>query len=92
MGPLLWRVLDWAGYEAALTLLRNVHRTAVAVCLSALIPYAAAYAAFNAGVVAFTRSLAVDVAQHGIRVNAIAPDLAARRQRPNSCWAAATPS
>jgi hypothetical protein len=34
MGPVQWRVVDWAGYEAALTLLRNVHRTAVAVCLS----------------------------------------------------------
>lgn len=31
MGPVLWRVVDWAGYEAALMLLRNVHRTAVAV-------------------------------------------------------------
>jgi 2-hydroxycyclohexanecarboxyl-CoA dehydrogenase len=46
------------------------------------IPYAAAYAAFKAGVVAFTRSLAVDVAQHGIRVNAIAPDLADTPQTP----------
>jgi len=31
MGPVLWRVVDWAGYEAALMLLRNVQRTAVAV-------------------------------------------------------------
>jgi hypothetical protein len=31
MGPVQWRVVDWAGYEAALTLLRNAHRTAVAV-------------------------------------------------------------
>ena len=31
MGPVQWRVVDWAGSEAALTLLRNVHRTAVAV-------------------------------------------------------------
>jgi NAD(P)-dependent dehydrogenase (short-subunit alcohol dehydrogenase family) len=46
------------------------------------IPYAAPYAAFNAGVVAFTRSLAVDVARHGIRVNAIAPDLADTPQTP----------
>src|SRR6476469_9271308 len=46
------------------------------------IPYAAPYAAFNAGVVAFTRSLAVDVAQQGIRVNAIAPDLADTPQTP----------
>lgn len=30
MGPVLWRIVDWAGYEAALELLRNVHRTAVA--------------------------------------------------------------
>jgi len=30
MGPVLWRVVDWAGYEAALELLRNVHRTSVA--------------------------------------------------------------
>lgn len=31
MGPVLWRVVDWTGYESALALLRNVHRTAVAV-------------------------------------------------------------
>jgi len=35
MGPLLWRVVDWAGYEAALMLLRNVQRTAVAVLMGA---------------------------------------------------------
>jgi len=31
MGPVLWRIVDWAGYESALALLRNAHRTAVAV-------------------------------------------------------------
>jgi len=31
MGPVLWRVVDWAGYESALTVLRNAHRTAVVV-------------------------------------------------------------
>jgi 2-hydroxycyclohexanecarboxyl-CoA dehydrogenase len=46
------------------------------------IPYAAVYAAFKAAVVAFTRSLAVDVAHHGVRVNAIAPDLADTPQTP----------
>lgn len=39
------------------------------------IPGHAPYAAFNAGISAFTKSLAVAVGQHGIRVNAIAPDL-----------------
>lgn len=40
------------------------------------IPGHAAYSAFNAGVTAFTKSLAVEVGRYGVRVNAIAPDLA----------------
>jgi 3-oxoacyl-[acyl-carrier protein] reductase len=35
------------------------------------------YAAAKAGVMAFTRCAALDVAEHGIRVNAVAPSLAA---------------
>lgn len=31
MGPVQWRFVDWAGYEAALSLMRNAHRAAVAV-------------------------------------------------------------
>ena len=46
------------------------------------IPGHAVYSAFNAGVSAFTKSLAVEVGQHGIRVNAIAPDLADTDQTP----------
>ena len=46
------------------------------------IPGHAAYSAFNAGVSAFTKSLAVEVGTHGIRVNAIAPDLADSQQTP----------
>lgn len=39
------------------------------------IPGHTVYSAFNAGVSAFTKSLAVEVGKHGVRVNAIAPDL-----------------
>ena len=34
------------------------------------------YSAFNAGVIAFTKSMAVDLGRYGVRVNVIAPDLA----------------
>nr|WP_275406958.1 SDR family oxidoreductase [Actinomadura bangladeshensis] len=46
------------------------------------IPQHPVYSAFNAGVSAFTRSLAVAVGRHGVRVNAIAPDLANTEQTP----------
>lgn len=40
------------------------------------IPGNAVYSAYNAGVSAFTKSMAVELGPSGIRVNAIAPDLA----------------
>ncbi|TDD91114.1 SDR family oxidoreductase [Actinomadura darangshiensis] len=46
------------------------------------IPQHPVYSAYNAGVSAFTRSLAVAVGRHGVRVNAIAPDLANTEQTP----------
>jgi NAD(P)-dependent dehydrogenase (short-subunit alcohol dehydrogenase family) len=46
------------------------------------IPHNAVYSAFKAAVVAFTRSLAVEVGGLGVRVNAIAPDLADTPQTP----------
>lgn len=39
------------------------------------IPGHVVYSAYNAGVSALTKSLAVEVGRHGVRVNAIAPDL-----------------
>ena len=46
------------------------------------IPGHAVYSAYNAGVSAFTKSLAVEVGRYGVRVNAIAPDLADTDQTP----------
>lgn len=46
------------------------------------IPGGAVYSAYNAGVAAFTKSLAVELGPSGIRVNAIAPDLADTPQTP----------
>jgi len=46
------------------------------------IPGHAVYSAFKAGVSAFTKSLAVEAGQFGIRVNAIAPDLTDTPQTP----------
>jgi 2-hydroxycyclohexanecarboxyl-CoA dehydrogenase len=46
------------------------------------IPGHAVYSAYNAGVSAFTRSLAIEVGRHGVRVNAIAPDLNDTEQTP----------
>jgi 2-hydroxycyclohexanecarboxyl-CoA dehydrogenase len=48
------------------------------------IPGHVVYSAFNAGVSAFTKSLAIEVGRYGIRVNAIAPDLADSEQTPAS--------
>lgn len=49
------------------------------------IPGNAVYGAMKAAVIAFTASLAAEVGQHGIRVNAIAPDLTDTPQTP--MWA-----
>jgi NAD(P)-dependent dehydrogenase (short-subunit alcohol dehydrogenase family) len=46
------------------------------------IPYNAVYSAFNAGVIAFTKSMAVELGHDGIRVNCIAPDMADTLQTP----------
>ena len=52
------------------------------------IPNRPVYSAFKAAVTGFTRSLAVDVGNAGVRVNAIAPDLVESLQVPYSKWVA----
>jgi 2-hydroxycyclohexanecarboxyl-CoA dehydrogenase len=47
------------------------------------------YAAFKAAVIHFTRSLAVQVGRHGVRVNAIGPDVTESLQVPYSQWLSA---
>ncbi|WP_297595597.1 SDR family oxidoreductase [Mycobacterium sp.] len=47
------------------------------------------YAAFKAAVIAFTRSLAVQVGNRGVRVNAIAPDVTESLQVPYMQWLSA---
>lgn len=46
------------------------------------IPGHAVYSAYKSAVLGFTRSLAVELGNHGVRVNAIAPDLASTLQTP----------
>jgi NAD(P)-dependent dehydrogenase (short-subunit alcohol dehydrogenase family) len=50
------------------------------------IPLMAAYSAFKAGVVQFTKSLALDLGGDRIRVNGIAPDLTQTIQVPYDRW------
>ena len=50
------------------------------------IPTRAVYSAFKAAITGLTRSLAVEYGRHGIRVNAIAPDVTETLQVPYSRW------
>ena len=50
------------------------------------IPTRAVYSAFKAAITGFTRSLAIEYARDGIRVNAIAPDVVETLQVPYSKW------
>ena len=50
------------------------------------IPGNAVYSAFKTGITAFTRSFALEVAPHGVRVNAIAPETTDTSQVPVHRW------
>jgi NAD(P)-dependent dehydrogenase (short-subunit alcohol dehydrogenase family) len=49
-------------------------------------PQSAVYAAFKAGITQFTKSIALELGGHGIRANAIAPDLVETLQLPYDEW------
>ena len=49
-------------------------------------PQSAVYAAFKGAITQLTKSVAMEVGIHGIRVNAIAPDLTASLQIPYERW------
>jgi len=50
------------------------------------IPHCAVYSAFKGGVTQFTKSLALEMAQYRIRVNAVAPDVTQSLQVPYDRW------
>jgi NAD(P)-dependent dehydrogenase (short-subunit alcohol dehydrogenase family) len=50
------------------------------------IPRHPVYAAYKAAITQFGKSLALDVGEHGIRVNDIAPDVTRSRQLPYERW------
>ena len=50
------------------------------------IPTRAVYSAYKSAITGLTRSLAVEYGRHGIRVNAIAPDVTETLQVPYSKW------
>jgi 3-oxoacyl-[acyl-carrier protein] reductase len=65
--------------RAAIPLLRKADNGASVISISTIeafrgIPFCAVYSAFKAAITGFTKSLAVELGPHGIRVNAIAPE------------------
>lgn len=50
------------------------------------IPLQAAYGAYKAALAHFTRCLALELSEHGVRVNAIAPDVTRSQQLPYDDW------
>jgi 2-hydroxycyclohexanecarboxyl-CoA dehydrogenase len=92
-GPEEWNALYALNFEHVLRTTRAVAPAMVGAGRGSIvnvstveafrgIPANAVYSAFNAAVNAFTRSLAVELGRDGVRVNAIAPDLADTLQTP----------
>jgi len=92
-GPDEWNALYAVNFEHVLRTTRAIapamveRRSGSIVNVSTVeafrgIPANAVYSAYNAAVNAFTRSLAVELGRDGVRVNAIAPDLADTLQTP----------